>query len=177
MPNSDLSTDADADDETPDDIVIHPEDSASRQQLPFDPELLSPSFGGSALTNAISAVFWHSTKNATLHLRCVHKLGPDGDLQPPGIRQQRLREPFGNTTPRISFNPEVSKANLLRWMAICNIPFNAAENTSVRLLAGYQSACVRSCSSPSRMYTRLWYRLPLGDETIQAIEWTHEEIY
>jgi hypothetical protein len=56
MPNSDLSTDAYAEDETLDDIVIHPEDSASRQQLPFDPELLSPSIGGSALTNVISAV-------------------------------------------------------------------------------------------------------------------------
>jgi hypothetical protein len=62
-------------------------------------------------------------------------------------RQQSLREAFGNTTPRISFNPEVSKAILLRWMAICNIPFKAAENTSFRLLAGYLPACVRSCCS------------------------------
>jgi hypothetical protein len=84
-PNSDLSTDSDAEDETPDDIVIHPEDSASRQPLPFNPELLSLSFGGSALTNVLSAVSWPSTKNATLHLRCVHKLGPDGDFPPPGI--------------------------------------------------------------------------------------------
>jgi hypothetical protein len=61
-------------------------------------------------------------------------------LPPPGIRQQSLREAFDNTTPRISFNPEATKAILLRWMAICNIPFKAAENTSFRLLAGYLPA-------------------------------------
>jgi hypothetical protein len=57
MSNSDLSTDVYAEDETIDNIVIHPEDSASRQQLPFDPEFLSPeSIGGSVLMNVISAV-------------------------------------------------------------------------------------------------------------------------
>jgi hypothetical protein len=51
MPNSDLSTDAYAENETLDDIVIRPENSASRQQLPFDLELFSPSIGGSTSTN------------------------------------------------------------------------------------------------------------------------------
>jgi hypothetical protein len=66
MPNSHLSTtDAYAEDETLDDIVIHPEDSASRQQLPFGPELLSPSIGGSELTNVISAVSFSFTDVST----------------------------------------------------------------------------------------------------------------
>jgi hypothetical protein len=66
MPNSDLSTtDAYAEDETLDDIVIHPEDSASRQQLPFGPELLSPSIGGSTLANVISAVSFSFTDVST----------------------------------------------------------------------------------------------------------------
>jgi hypothetical protein len=57
MPNSDLSTDAYAEDETLDDIVIHPENSASWQLLPFDPELLSPSIGGSTLTKCYIGCF------------------------------------------------------------------------------------------------------------------------
>jgi hypothetical protein len=65
MPNSDLSTDASAEDETLDDIVIHPENSASWQLLPFDPELLSPSIGGSTLTNVISAVSFSFTDVST----------------------------------------------------------------------------------------------------------------
>ena len=65
MHNSDLSTDAYADDETLDDIVIHPEDVASRQQLPFDPELLSPSITSSVLTNVISAVSFSFTDVST----------------------------------------------------------------------------------------------------------------
>jgi len=85
-----------------------------------------------------------STKNAISHLRRVHRLGPDGELPTVAIRQQSLREAFGNTTPRIAFNPEMFKAILLRWMTICNNPFNAVENNSFRLLAGYLAACVRS---------------------------------
>jgi hypothetical protein len=66
MPNSDLNTtDAYAEDETVIDIVIHPEDSASRQQLPFGPELLSPSVGSSELTNVISAVSFFFTDVST----------------------------------------------------------------------------------------------------------------
>jgi len=55
-----------------------------------------------------------STKNAISHLRRVHRLGPDGELPTIAIRQQSLREAFGNTTPRVAFNPEVFKAILLR---------------------------------------------------------------
>jgi len=88
-----------------------------------------------------------STKNAISHLRRVHKLGPDGELPPVAIRQQSLREAFGNTTPRVAFNLEVFKAILLRWMTICNIPFNVVENTRFRLLAGYLAAYVHSCYS------------------------------
>jgi hypothetical protein len=65
MPNSDFSTDAYAEDETLDEIVIRPEDWASRRQLPFDPELLSPPIGGSALTNVISAVSFSFTDVST----------------------------------------------------------------------------------------------------------------
>ena len=56
MPNSDLSTDAYAEDEALDDIVVRPEDSASQRQLLVDPELLSPPMGGSAMTNVTSVV-------------------------------------------------------------------------------------------------------------------------
>ena len=119
-----------------------------------------------------------STKNAISHLRRVHKLGPDGELPPVAIRQQSLREAFGNTTPRVAFNPEVFKAILLRWMTICNIPFNAVENTSFRLLTGYLAACVRSCYSflsyvyllivQTASYTAIPRHLPSSGNTIRS---------
>jgi len=89
-----------------------------------------------------------STKNSISQLWHVHTLGPDGELPPVAIHQQSLWEVFGNTTPRVAFNPEVFKAILLCWMTICNIPFNTVENISFRLLAGCDlAACLRSCYS------------------------------
>ena len=92
-----------------------------------------------------------STKNAILYLRRVHSHCPIGNLQPLGIRLQILREPFGNATRRVVTNPDVFKAILLRWMTICNIPFDAVENVSFRFLAGDLAARVRlCCTSPIR---------------------------
>jgi hypothetical protein len=157
MPTSDLSTDASAEEERPNDIVIRPEDSASRRQLPLDPALLSPptrrqcvdnvtsavslsftdmstglakadglgvtsrktekstlakigNFGGNAEDVAASSTILFvtntcldpsarttprysdsSTKNAILHLRRVHQLGPGGDCN----RQASASKAFG----------------------------------------------------------------------------------
>jgi len=51
MPNSGLTTDAYAEDETLNNIVVRPEDMASQRQLRFVPELFPPPIGGSASTD------------------------------------------------------------------------------------------------------------------------------
>jgi hypothetical protein len=88
-----------------------------------------------------------STKNAIIHLHDVHRIGKDGPLPPIEQTAQRIRLAFGNTLPRVSFNVDVFKDILTRWMAMCDVPFVAVEHECFRLLLSYLAACVSTHSS------------------------------
>jgi hypothetical protein len=83
-----------------------------------------------------------STKNAIIHLHDVHRIGQHGPLPPIKQEAQRIRLAFGNALPHVAFNVDIFQDILIRWMALCDIPFVAIEHDYFRVLLGYLAPCV-----------------------------------
>ena len=58
-----------------------------------------------------------NTKNAIVHLKTKHHIGPDGELPiGPYLHQQTIEAAFGQNTPKIIFNGDVFTHLILRWL-------------------------------------------------------------
>jgi hypothetical protein len=67
-----------------------------------------------------------STKNAIEHLKTIHRIDADGEMEPLADQNNRIRAAFGRTLPKVFFNVEFFKVLLVRWVISCNIPFRAS---------------------------------------------------
>jgi hypothetical protein len=87
-----------------------------------------------------------STKNAIEHLKTIHRIDADGEMEPLEDQLHSIRAAFGRTLPKVFFNVVFFKVVLVRWVISCNIPFRGVEHPAFRLLVGYLAACVRLVS-------------------------------
>ena len=92
---------------------------------------------GSGVTFADS-----STKNMIDHLQDVHKIGKNGPI-PLEEGQVLIETAFGKTRPQVSFNSDLFRDLLLRWIIENHITFSQVEKASFRVLLRYLVACVR----------------------------------
>jgi len=83
-----------------------------------------------------------STKNMIDHLQDVHKIGKNGPI-PLEEGQGLIETAFGKTRPQVSFNSDLFRDLLLRWIIENHITFSQVEKGSFRVLLRYLVACVR----------------------------------
>ena len=82
-----------------------------------------------------------STKNMIDHLREVHIVGKDGPI---ALEQGQvlIETAFGKTRPQVTFNSDLFRDLLLRWIVENHIGFRQVEQSSFRVLLRYLVACV-----------------------------------
>jgi hypothetical protein len=87
-----------------------------------------------------------STKNAIKHLKKVHRITAEGPIaEGPSQQQQTIEATFGKLTPSITFNDDVFRHLLWRYIYTTNESFRVCEEESFRILLGYLAACVSAC--------------------------------
>jgi hypothetical protein len=87
-----------------------------------------------------------STKNAIKHLKKVHRITAEGPIaEGPSQQQQTIEATFGKLTPSITFNDDVFRHLLWRYIYTTNESFRVCEEESFRILLGYLAACVSTC--------------------------------
>ena len=75
------------------------------------------------------------------HLREVHKVGKDGPIALE-YGQLLIETVFGKTRPQVTFNSDLFRDFLLRWIVENHISFQQVEQSSFRVLFRYLVACV-----------------------------------
>jgi hypothetical protein len=92
----------------------------------------------SAKTFAVS-----TTKNTIDHLKSKHSIGYGGEVIKPGPEphQQTIERAFSTDKPTITFNEDVCRQLLLRWIVKMNISFRVCEDESFRTYCSYLAAC------------------------------------
>ena len=101
-----------------------------------------------------------STRNMIDHLKPAHgvtKENPEGLVSQ---AENRIRTAFSNTLPRITFNQDLFKQLLLRWVTTNNISFRQVEDPTFRYLLIYLCACTSS-------FTALNKAMPSSGDTIR----------
>jgi len=75
------------------------------------------------------------------HLREVHIVGKDGPI---ALEQGQvlIETAFGKTRPQVTFNSDLFRDLLLRWIVENHIGFRQVEQSSFRVLLRYLVACV-----------------------------------
>ena len=93
-------------------------------------------------TKGLSVTFADSsTKNMIEHLHEVHKIGKEGPI-PLEQGQVLIETAFGKTRPQVTFNTDLFRDLLLRWIIENHISFSQVEKGSFRVLLRYLVACV-----------------------------------
>jgi len=82
-----------------------------------------------------------STKNMIEHLHEIHKIGKDGPI-PLKHGQVLIETAFGKTHQQVTFNRDLFRDLLLRWIIENHISFSQVEKSSFRVLLRYLVACV-----------------------------------
>lgn len=84
-----------------------------------------------------------STKNMIEHLHEIHKIGKDGPI-PLEQGQVLIETAFGKSRPQVTFNTDLFRDLLLRWIIENHISFSQVEKGSFQVLLRYLVACVSS---------------------------------
>jgi len=82
-----------------------------------------------------------STKNMIQHLHEIHKIGKDGPI-PLKHGKVLIETAFGKTRPQVTFNTDLFRDPLLRWIIENHISFSQVQKSSFRVLLRYLVACV-----------------------------------
>ena len=80
------------------------------------------------------------------HLWQEHAVTKNNLEEEPGTRDShgrgQIKKAFGNSIPRITFNKEIFRLLLLRWIIFNNISFSQVNDSAFRTLLAYLCACV-----------------------------------
>jgi hypothetical protein len=95
-----------------------------------------------------------TTKNAIEHLKKVHRIDANGAIPTgPSQQQQTIEAAFGKLVPSITFNDDIFRHLLLRYIYSTSESFRVCEEETFRSLLSYLAACVSDPNAENKLET------------------------